>query len=313
MKKTAILFPGQGSQKVGMARELYEEYEIVRELFDMAEEISKTNLSSLCFNGPGDKLMQTVNLQPAITTVNLSYLAVLKKEGLSFDFTAGHSLGEYSALSAAGIISAETALRLVNKRGSLMHAESQKLEGAMSAILNINAEKLENLILESEGEAPGACIANHNTEAQIVISGIPGAVQRISKLAKKSGGMAIPLKVSGAWHSPLMKGAESEFREFLLDAVFNTPTQQIIFNVSADLADDTVTMKKNMVAQLCSPVRWYDTINRMIREEVHEFIEIGPGNVLSGLVKKIIPEDYSGKVFSVNSIKNLEFFLKGDT
>jgi len=312
LKKTAILFPGQGSQKVGMASELYKEYEIVREIFDMAEEITKTNLSGLCFNGPIETLTQTVNLQPAITTVNLSYFSILKKEGITFDITAGHSLGEYSALTAAGVITAETALRLVNKRGSLMHSESLKQEGAMSAIINIDAKQLQSLITENEGSTPDVCIANHNTEAQIVISGTPSAVKRISKIVKKSGGMAIALKVSGAWHSPLMKGVEAEFKEFLSDADFSIPDKQIIFNVSADLADDTKIMKRNMVDQLCSPVRWYDTISRMLKDDVHNYIEVGPGNVLSGLVKKVTPDDYPGKVFSVNSIKNLELFLKGD-
>ncbi len=312
MKNTAFLFPGQGSQKVGMAADLYNDNERVRELFDMAEEITKTNLSTLCFKGPIETLTETVNLQPAMTVVNLSWLAMLQQEGVNFTITAGHSLGEYSALTAAGVISNETAFRLVHKRATLMHRESKKQEGAMSAVINLNADTLQRLINETEGKSPGVCMANHNAETQIVISGLPSAVQRISALAKKSGGMAIPLKVSGAWHSPLMKGAEDEFREFISDVSFQAPEKEIIFNVSANSEVDPVTMKNNMVDQLCSPVKWYESVTTMIDRGIERFIEIGPGTVLSGLVKKTVPKDGSQKVFNVNSIKNLEKFLKDD-
>lgn len=310
MNKTAFLFPGQGSQAIGMGQEIHGDYEVVRELFDMAEEISKINLTRLCFNGPAEELTETVNLQPAITLINLAYYAILKKEGADFDITAGHSLGEYSALSAAGIISTETAFELVNKRGALMHRESKKYEGAMSAVINLSAETLEKLILDSEGENAEVCIANHNAETQIVISGTPSAVKRVSKQVKGAGGRAIPLKVSGAWHSPLMRGAEDEFRDFLSSAEFKAPLKPVVFNVSAETTEDTALIKTNMVNQLCSPVRWYDSVNRLIEEGVENFVEIGPGKVLSGLVKKIAPKDSKYNLFNVNDIKSLEFFLK---
>lgn len=310
MRKTAFLFPGQGSQSVGMGQELYNEYEVARELFDMAEEISKINLSKLCFNGPIEKLTETINLQPAITLINLAYFAILKKEGAGFDMTAGHSLGEYSALSASGITSDEATLQLVNKRGFLMQREAKKHEGAMSAVINLNAEMLQALILESEGEKAEVCIANHNTETQIVISGASQAVQRVSKIVKNAGGRAIPLKVSGAWHSSLMRGAEDEFNEFLSSAELHSPEKPLVFNVSANSADTITLIRKNMIDQLCSPVRWYDSINKMIEEGVENFVEIGPGKVLSGLAKKIAPKDHKYNFFNVNSIKSLEIFLK---
>lgn len=310
MNKTAFLFPGQGAQTVGMGQEIYNDYEIVRELFDMAEEISRINLTKLCFNGPAEQLTETVNLQPAITLVNLAYFSILKDEGATFDIAAGHSLGEYSALTAAEIISYETAFQLVNKRGRLMHKEAKKYDGAMSAVIKLNAENIQKIILDSEGENPSVCIANQNTENQIVISGSSAAVKRLSKPIKASGGRAIPLKVSGAWHSPLMKGAEDEFKEFLSSAEFNTPVKPVIFNVSADVENNTELIKSNMVKQLCSPVRWYDSVNKMLEEGVENFVEIGPGNVLSGLVKKIVPNDKEYNFFNINDIKSLEFFLK---
>ncbi len=310
MNKTAFLYPGQGSQTVGMGQEIYNDYEIVRELFDMAEEISRINLTKLCFNGPAEQLTETINLQPAITLVNLAYFSILKKEGATFDLSAGHSLGEYSALTTAEIISDETAFQLVNKRGRLMHKEATKYDGAMSAVIKLNAENIQKIILESEGDNPSVCIANHNTEGQIVISGSSAAVKRLSKAIKASGGRAIPLKVSGAWHSPLMKGAEDEFKEFLSSAKFNTPVKPVVFNVSADIEDDTEQIKNNMVQQLCSPVRWYDSVNKMIENGIENFVEIGPGNVLSGLVKKIVPNDKKYFFFNINDIKSLEFFLK---
>jgi len=310
LNKTAFLFPGQGSQTIGMGQEIYNDYEIVRELFDMAEDISRINLSRLCFNGPAEELTKTVNLQPAITLINLAYFSILKKEGATFDLSAGHSLGEYSALTASEIISNETAFQLVNKRGLLMHKEATKYDGAMSAVINLNAENIQKLILESEGETPSVCIANHNTESQVVISGSSAALKRLSKAIKASGGRAIPLKVSGAWHSPLMKGAEDEFKEFLASAEFSTPAKPVVFNVSANIEDDAKQIKNNMVQQLCNPVRWYDSVNKMIEEGTRNFVEIGPGKVLSGLVKKIVPNDKEYFFFNVNDIKSLEFFLK---
>lgn len=310
MKKTAFIFPGQGSQTIGMGLELYREYEIVRELFDMAEEITKINLSALCFNGPIEKLTETINLQPALTAINLAYFSILEKEGVDFDITAGHSLGEYSALHASGVISKESAFHLVNKRAALMHRESKKHEGAMSAVINLSSETLNNLIRENEGDNPGVCIANHNAKNQIVISGTPSAVKRISKHVKNAGGRAIPLKVSGAWHSHLMKGAEEEFREFLNATEFREPRKPLVFNVSADISDNTETIRENMLNQLCSPVRWVASVDKMTEGGIENFVEIGPGKVLAGLVKKIVPKDRPHKIININCIKNLEIFLK---
>ncbi len=309
MKKTAFLFPGQGSQNVGMGLDFYQEYDFVKEIFDMAEEIVKIRISRLCFKGPMEDLTATVNLQPAVTAVNLSCLAALEKEGIRPDISAGHSLGEYSALCASGIISKEDTLKLVFKRGELMHREATKHKGAMHAIIGLPIETVQQLVEKVQREGI-VSVANHNTEDQIVITGAPDQVKKVSSLAASQGARAIPLKVSGAWHSELIKGAEDEFKNFLETASFNPPESPIVFNCTADFATDPNEIKSIMAKQLCSPVRWYDSISKLIKENVEIFAEVGPGKVLTGLLKKILPKDYPCKIYSINNMKSLEKFFK---
>ena len=197
MKKTAFLFPGQGSQAVGMGLDFYQEYDIVRELFDMVDEITKINISQLCLKGPFDDLTETINLQPAITVVNLACLAAIEKENIKPDISAGHSLGEYSAMCASGIVSKEDTFRLVFKRGELMHRESTKHKGAMYAIIGLGINAVEELVANVQQDGIVA-VANHNTEQQIVVTGAPDPVKKVSALASSQGAKAIPLKVSGA-------------------------------------------------------------------------------------------------------------------
>ena len=312
MSKTAFLFPGQGSQSVGMGQEFYQEYDVVREIFDMAEETVKMGISNLCFKGPMEELTQTVNLQPAVTTVNLACLAVLKKEGSAYDFCAGHSLGEYSALNAAGVISAEDTIKLVHKRGDLMHRESTRYKGAMHAIVGLPIAEVENLVTEVQPQGV-VSVANHNSELQIVITGSPEPVEKVSKLAAQKGAKAIPLKVSGAWHSELIKGAELEFKDVLAQIGFNPPEKSIIFNVSADISSEADEIKEIMGRQLCSPVKWYDSMIKLIDEKMETFVEVGPGRVLAGLLKKILPPDYPAKVYNVANMKQLEKFMNENT
>ena len=307
-----FLFPGQGSQKIGMGKDFYEEYDFARELFEMAEEISRLNLSRLCFQGPLDELTQTVNLQPAITTVNLAALTAIANEGVKSDIVAGHSLGEYSALYAAGFISKEDTFKLVFKRGALMQREATRHQGAMHAIIGLGIEVVNEMVAEAQSEGI-VSVANHNTENQIVITGAPDSVQRVSAMAVSQGAKTVPLKVSGAWHSQLIQGAEDEFRQSLNAIPFNTPHSAIIHNVTAELSRDPKESQAIMADQLCSPVKWYDAMRRTMAEEVSIFVEIGPGRVLNGLLKKILPRDYPCKLFAVNDMHSLERFLKDVT
>ena len=312
MKKIAYLFPGQGSQTVGMGLDFYQEFVVVKELFDMMEEISRINISKLCFKGPFEDLTATVNLQPAITVVNLACFTAMEKAGLEPAISAGHSLGEYSALCASGIVSSEDTFRLVFKRGELMHREATRNKGAMHAIIGLPINTVEKLVEEVQKDGVVA-VANHNAELQIVITGAPEPVNRVSDLAASQGAKAIPLKVSGAWHSELIQGAQDEFKDVIESIPFNTPEKSMVFNVTADVESDPEKIQSIMARQLCSPVKWYDSMCRLMAENIEIFVEIGPGRVLAGLLKKILPKDYPRKIYNVNSMKSLDRFLNETT
>lgn len=309
LRKMAFLFPGQGSQAVGMGQDFHREFGFVRELFDMAEEISRINLRQLCFKGPMEELTRTVNLQPAVTVVNLAFLAAVQRETGQPSASAGHSLGEYSALHAAGVVSAEDVIRLVHKRGELMHREALKNKGAMSALLGLAIDVVEEIV--DRGRERGAVsVANHNTGQQIVITGESAAVEAVSAFAAEKGAKAIPLKVSGAWHSELIRGAEEDFKSFLQSAAFNAPQSAVVFNVTANTESDPDEIRSIMSRQLCSPVKWYDSMKKLVADEVETFVEIGPGKVLTGLLRKNLPKDYPATVFNVNDLNTFENFIK---
>jgi [acyl-carrier-protein] S-malonyltransferase len=308
MKKIAFLFPGQGSQSVGMGKDVFEAYDVVRDRFRAAEEITGLPVSRLCFEGPMADLTETVHLQPAVTTVNLALLSLLRREGVIPHLAAGHSLGEYSALCAAGIVSEADTLRMVFKRGELMHREATRHQGAMAAIIGLSIETVQDLVASV---ADGiVSVANHNAETQIVITGSPEPVKKVSALAAAERAKAVPLKVSGAWPSRLIQGAEEEFREFLAGIPFQPPTCGVIHNVTADRTDDPDRIRNLMAEQLCSPVRWYDSMRKLMAEGVEVFVEVGPGKVLTGLARKIVPKDYPCEVYNVNDKESLEAFLK---
>ena len=306
--KIAFLFPGQGSQVVGMGKDLCEAFPTVRELFEKTDDICGRKISRLCFEGPMEDLTTTSNLQPAIATVSLACLRILRDSGKSADLCAGHSLGEYAALASAGVLTDEDTLKLVSKRGQLMQREAEANPGAMVAIMGLKIEEVEQIVAEAS-KAGVISVANHNTAEQIVITGTKQALSRASSLVKDRKGKAIPLKVSGAWHSPLMQGAVEEFRDYMGSIQFATPKSKVLFNATAQEEDDPDIIKELMARQLVSPVKWYDIIVNMISDGVRHFVEVGPKTVLIGLAKKIAPKDIDIQFWPAGDLKAIETFL----
>ncbi|MFZ5764687.1 MAG: ACP S-malonyltransferase [Thermodesulfobacteriota bacterium] len=287
---TAFIFPGQGSQFVGMGRDFLEQSDAARELMAMAERVSGLPLGALCLDGSLADLTRTLHLQPAMTVVNLICLAELRRAGIDAAFFAGHSLGEYSALAAAGVLSPEDTLALVTERGRLMERESALLPGAMSAILKLTIDEVRSMVAAAAGKGV-VVAANHNSEQQIVISGDQAGVAAAAALAAERGGRAVALAVSGAWHSPLVAGAVPDFEKAMAAITFHPPRGTLFFNVTAAPESDPAAIRSIMSRQIAAMVRWYETILAMRARGVTTFIEVGPKTVLTGLLKKIVSKD----------------------
>jgi [acyl-carrier-protein] S-malonyltransferase len=307
-EKIAFIFPGQGSQFVGMGRDLKDQFSVVKEIFDQVDEICQRPISKLCFEGPMSELTMTENLQPAITAVNVACLAVLNESGINPTVSAGHSLGEYSALVSAGVLNAYDALKVAAKRGELMHREALANPGGMVAVLGMGIDSVREIVAKAKSKDILA-VANHNAADQIVIAGENEPLSRAIRLAEKRRAMAIPLKVSGAWHSKLMKNAVDEFREFMDTIKFGRPQSAILFNATAKGETDPERIKDIMAKLLVCPVRWYDIGLSMMQDGVRCFVEVGPKRVLSGLVKRSVSQQKDVKFYSVQNAQGVLKFL----
>ena len=291
MKKTAIIFPGQGSQYIGMGQALVEQDPDAANLMDLAEHISSFPIRRRCFEGPIDDLTRVLYLQPALTAGNLLCWQQFCKRlpGFTPAFFAGHSLGEYSALHGAGVRSLEDTLGLVTKRGELMEREGNAHPGGMRAVSGLALEEMESLLAGGAGEGV-VVVANHNTATQIVLSGDTAGLDRAADLCAARGGKFIPLKVSVANHSPLVAGAVDDFTAHMATIPFAAPAGPVLFNVTGDYATAPDTIKAIMAGQIASRVRWLEIVERMVAAGVEVIVELGPKNVLTGMLRKILPK-----------------------
>jgi [acyl-carrier-protein] S-malonyltransferase len=307
MSDFVFLFPGQGSQSVGMGKSLWSAYASVKELFTEASDMLRIDLAKLCFEGPESTLVQTENVQPAITLVNLAVLRVLRDEGIEPCATAGHSLGEYAALCAAGVLSVADTMRLVAIRGAAMKLAASRAPGGMSAVFGLDAEQLAAICQEAAGSG-SVEIANHNSPKQVVLTGETTALQRAAELAKKSGAkLIIPLKVSGPWHSRFMATAAEEMRARLTACSLGAPTIPVVANAMAEVyADDPEQIREGLVQQLVRPVLWNRSMRLLLDQGHRNFLEVGPGKVLSGLMRDI---DREAKVSNVQDVDTLAKLL----
>lgn len=305
MSKAAYVFPGQGAQSVGMGRDLYEAFPAAKAVFDEADKVLGFPISRLCFEGPEIDLRETINAQPAILATSYAALeaarAVAGNKLPSPAFVAGHSLGEYTALAAAGVIDFATAVRLARERGRLMYEAGVVKPGGMTAVIGFDESALAEVCRET-----GTWVVNINCPGQLVISGAREAVTRAGEMAKAKGAArVIPLQVSGAFHTPLMQSAVDGMAEIIANLTFKDPTIPIIANTTAQPLTTTAAVKEELMNQLCNCVQWQRSVEYMVSQGVTTFIEIGPGKVLTGLIKRINKDVQTLNLGDVASIKSL--------
>lgn len=311
MGKTAFVFPGQGSQYVGMGQELAAVFPAAAAVLADAEAALGFPLRELCFHGPESDLNQTENTQPAVLAVSIACLKVLESSGVAAPaLVAGHSLGEYTALVAAGSLDLLTALELVRRRGRLMAEAAPPGSGGMMAILGLEREQVEEVCRLASG--PETVVpANYNCPGQVVVAGHNTALDRADALARQAGAKrTVRLKVSGPFHSPLMRPAAEGLAAALAAVTVRDPVVPLVANISGDYVQTSVGVRKALVSQVCGAVRWEDSILRMIEAGVTTFVEIGPGRVLSGLIRKTAPAVRVMHVEDRNSLENTLAYLR---
>lgn len=301
-KNIAFLFPGQGSQYINMGKELYENIEECKNIFDKGQEILGMPIKELIFEGSNEELTRTKNSQPAILLTSLACQKALELEGISADYTVGLSLGEYGALIYSGVLSFEDGLRLIKKRAEIMDSAVSSEEGTMAAVLKLSEDKVQELINRASkfGLVEGA---NYNCPGQVVISGEHEAIKQSVKIAKELKGIAIPLKVSGPFHSSMYEKASHEFYRELEKANINEPIKTVYSNVKGEPYEKEDDIRELLRLQIMSPVLFEKSIRDLINKGVDTFIEVGPGKTLSGFVKKI---DKEVNVYNVEDIKSLK-------
>jgi [acyl-carrier-protein] S-malonyltransferase len=303
MGKIAFVFPGQGAQAVGMGKDAYEQASESRAVFERADQVLGFELSKLIFDGPEEQLKQTFNTQPALLATSIALYEAFKHQGVAADYVAGHSLGEYSALVVAGVMTLDDALATVRTRGLLMERSVPNGQGAMAAALGADQEALEALCRDVSAKVGVVELANLNCPGQIVVSGSKAGVAAIVERGKEAGAKrVIPLDVSGPFHSSLMKPAAEQLGEALAKVPLTEARVQVVANVTARPITSPEQIRQLLIEQVYSPVRWEESVTWLIGQGVDRFVEIGSGTVLAGLIKKI---DRSVSVISLNSLESI--------